>query len=329
MNPDSESSPTTESLPHALADIGDTIDLDDGALWQRVTQRRRANRRRRTAVGGLGTAVIVATVATTAIALTNRTGPSLRVGTSSLVSTSTTLAPLPLQDLAHAANCAAPEYSPTVAPWPPGLSMHFVPTTTTLAPGEAVQGRIDLDNSSNAPISVTRNGAVAFAASGNTLVGRDALAPGQPIPLAMAFVISVPAHGHASTVVGLTMAPCGVGLRAIPPLPPGKYEIYVTLPSENPGPAVLVAPPVSITVEPASRTHDTSTTNRARVVVPDLIGMDPTSMTDTLQPLGLTAASTNAKSTTVVKGHVFAQDPAAGTHVPTGTVVHVVISGGP
>jgi serine/threonine-protein kinase len=83
-----------------------------------------------------------------------------------------------------------------------------------------------------------------------------------------------------------------------------------------------------VTVEAAGRIYGTMTTPQ-RVVVPDLIGMNRTSLTDTLRPLGLTAVSSTATSTTVPKGDVIAQDPEAGMHVRVGTVVHVVISRGP
>lgn len=328
---DSESSSAIESLPHVLADIGDTIDLDDGVLWQRVTQRRRTRRRRRNAVGGLGAAVIVAAVATTAIAFADRTGPSLRVGTSaSQVSTSTTLAPLALQDLALGANCTRPHQ---LAPLPAGLSLEFVPSSTTVTAGASIPGQVTLSNSGSTPLQVETDWPETFAASDNTVVGGSATPPG-PV-LLIAHILQIPPHGHASTPVTVAMLRCPSNVPSAAPaaLQPGRYDVYVALTSgpgsgsSDPG-SVFATPPVTVTVEAAGRIYGTMTTPQ-RVVVPDLIGMNRTSLTDTLRPLGLTAVSSTATSTTVPKGDVIAQDPEAGMHVRVGTVVHVVISRGP
>ncbi|MEX0919028.1 MAG: PASTA domain-containing protein [Candidatus Paceibacterota bacterium] len=69
--------------------------------------------------------------------------------------------------------------------------------------------------------------------------------------------------------------------------------------------------------------------NRPDVTVPDFGGRTEDEARDVLEGLGLGVSVTRVCSDTVATGRVISQDPPAGTSVPAGTIINLVVSSGP
>jgi serine/threonine-protein kinase len=103
-------------------------------------------------------------------------------------------------------------------------------------------------------------------------------------------------------------------------LPPG------TIVSTDPGAGAQV--PKAAPGQPGP----TVTVNVARepnVPIPDVSGQDPTTATNNLTAAGMQAQTVSQASDSVPKGLVIGTNPAAGTPVPKGTTVQVLVSTGP
>jgi eukaryotic-like serine/threonine-protein kinase len=66
-----------------------------------------------------------------------------------------------------------------------------------------------------------------------------------------------------------------------------------------------------------------------QVQVPNVVGQDLATASNTLGQLGFQVTSSQQSSTTVAVGRVISTNPAAGTPMPKGSTVDVIVSSGP
>lgn len=106
-----------------------------------------------------------------------------------------------------------------------------------------------LSNANSSPLAVETSWPTIYAASGGSIVGVGHTGPDpQQQTLLIGRMEEVPAHGSANFGVAAKIMSCGSDLDSGSPLPPGDYDVYVTIPSDLHVSSVMAAPPVTITL---------------------------------------------------------------------------------
>jgi len=138
----------------------------------------------------------------------------------------------------------------------------------------------------------------------------------RPVTLPVPNVVGLPQQQAIDTLTGASLA---VGM--------GTMEHSETVPV---GSVISQQPAAGTPVPPGSAVDLVVSLGPAPVPVPDVVGQERAAAKAALMTAGLAEGTvTTAHSSTVPAGHVISQSPVAGTPVPPGTAVDLVVSLGP
>ena len=148
----------------------------------------------------------------------------------------------------------------------------------------------------------------------DSVTGASCVVPGIPtIAVAPSFVGKTPAQAAAeAAAAGLQLT---INSLNSPTVPAG------TIISQLPAPGASVAQGSAITI--------TVSTGPSSIVVPNVVGTPQTAAVGQMTDLGLAPSLTEVNDPAIAAGLVVSQAPGAGTHVPPGSGVSLMISLGP
>ncbi len=154
-------------------------------------------------------------------------------------------------------------------------------------------------------------------------------APGESVPEGATVEIDVSSGADAvgvPNVAGLSLADATAKLDA------AKLVVHSdTAPSDTVGEGNVISqsPAAGVTVKPGTTIGLVISSGKQQGTVPNLVGLGLTNAQNALIASGLVLGSQAEASDAAAAGQVISQDPAAGTSVPQGAAVNVVISKGP
>ena len=204
----------------------------------------------------------------------------------------------------------APETVPNVV----GLSLTAAGTAITNA--DLTTGSITMQSSSTVPTGnvISQNPAAGTTASAESQVSL--------------VVSSGPAQATVPAVVGLTQAAASTAITGAG-LTVGSV-ITQSSSTVTAGNVISESPTAGTSVATGSLVSLVVSSGPAQVTVPAVVGLTQAAASTAITGAGLTVGSvTTQSSTTVTAGDVISETPGAGTSVPVGSSVSLLVSSGP
>jgi beta-lactam-binding protein with PASTA domain len=186
------------------------------------------------------------------------------------------------------------------------------PLTQTLSSGSA---SFNLGILSSGPHTL----AASYAAQGNFLASTaSATLTVTPPPVIVPNVVGLPQSAATTAITGL-------GLTVASPV---SMQTSTSVPA---GSVISETPSAGTSVTSGSAVSLVVSSGPPLVAVPNVVGLSQSNATSAITSAGLTVASpvATASSTTTPAGNVISETPVAGTSVPSGTAVSLVVSSGP